>query len=245
MDQKLTKKERKEQRKQEQQEAFHKELVNQQKKKWAIIGGVVVFTVALFGLLIWKLSEPAKPQPGQAVAELSRDHISDIGGVTYNSNPPTSGPHFEAWAKRGAYPYALSDGYLLHSLEHGYIVLSYNCGLKASKVDTLTYKKGDLLTTTSIDPKSPMVSFTPESAPKQVSTLPQEFSSASCKQLITNLSKFLDQYQRIVIVPRTNLDTPIAVTAWGHIEKMNSFDEKKLRDFIEAFHNAGPEKTME
>lgn len=245
MDKKLTKKEKKELRKQEHIEAFNKEVANQQKKKWGIIGGVVVLSVSLLGLLIWKLSEPPKPQPGQIIPELSRDHITDISGVTYNSNPPSSGAHFASWAKRGAYQYIISDGYLLHALEHGYIVLSYNCGPKAPKIDSLTYKKGDPLTTTTVDPKAAMAPFTPDSAPKKEDDLPKEFTSSSCKQLVTQLSKFLDQYQRIVIVPRTNLDTAIAATAWGHIEKMNSFDETKLRTFIDAFHNAGPEQTME
>ena len=68
-----------------------------------------------------------KPLPGEIVADMGRDHVTDIAGITYSSNPPTSGPHFPVWAKKGVYDRLMSDGYLIHSLEHGYVVISYDC----------------------------------------------------------------------------------------------------------------------
>lgn len=58
---------------------------------------------------------------------LSRDHIEDISDFTYNSNPPTSGDHLEDPAEAGFYTEQVGDGNLIHSLEHGYIIINYDC----------------------------------------------------------------------------------------------------------------------
>ena len=58
--------------------------------------------------------------------ELSREHIP-IGSnrPQYNSNPPTSGPHYDNPAEKGIYKKELPDEQLVHNLEHGYIWVSY------------------------------------------------------------------------------------------------------------------------
>ena len=45
----------------------------------------------------------------------------------YNSDPPTSGPHYGQPAQAGFYDEALPDEQLIHNLEHGYVVIWYNC----------------------------------------------------------------------------------------------------------------------
>ncbi len=59
-------------------------------------------------------------------SELSREHIQ-VGSIRpkYNSNPPTSGPHYADPAKKGIYKKELPDEQLVHNLEHGYIWISY------------------------------------------------------------------------------------------------------------------------
>ena len=50
----------------------------------------------------------------------------------YNSNPPTSGLHYPEDLKAGFYDenvYEYPEGYLVHNLEHGYIIFWYNCSL--------------------------------------------------------------------------------------------------------------------
>ena len=219
--------------------------------KWITIGSIAL-VVGILGIFIWSDSKNAlQPKAvtgkaqGKSVQELGRNHVTDISGINYNSNPPTSGTHFPIWAKRGVYKQVLSDGMLIHSLEHGYVVISYNCGPKAPVVNSLTYKKGDPLTKLTDKLYSTMQPISPESAPKVEVKLLDSFSSASCKQLVTNLSMFLKEYQRVVIVPRINLDSQIALTAWGKIDKMDKFDENRIRAFIDAYHNKGPEQTIE
>ena len=52
--------------------------------------------------------------------------IHDIAPGGYNTIPPTSGRHWDAWAACGFYSYPLPDELLVHNLEHGNIIVSYN-----------------------------------------------------------------------------------------------------------------------
>jgi uncharacterized protein DUF3105 len=60
----------------------------------------------------------------------SRNHITDPNqGVRYDSNPPTEGRHYEIPANDGAYSRAPPDTALVHSLEHGRIVIWFKPSL--------------------------------------------------------------------------------------------------------------------
>ncbi len=219
--------------------------------KW-IIGGSIALVVIILGFFIWNDSKNAlQPKAvtgkaqGKNMSELGRNHVTDVNGLSYNSNPPTSGTHFPAWAKRGLYKEVISDGYLIHSLEHGYIVISYNCGTKAPAISNFTIKKGDPLTKMNDKVYASMQPITPEKAPPAEVKLPESFATPQCKQLTDKLAIFLKEYQRVVVVPRINLDKQIALTAWGKIDKLDSFDENRIRAFIDTYHNKGPEQTVE
>ena len=54
-------------------------------------------------------------------------HVPEGTVITYNSNPPCSGPHYPVWANFQEYSAPLDEGYLVHSLEHGAIALLYKC----------------------------------------------------------------------------------------------------------------------
>lgn len=53
-------------------------------------------------------------------------HVLTSDPLPYVVNPPASGPHFFATASTGLYCDALSPGYWVHSLEHGYIVVLFD-----------------------------------------------------------------------------------------------------------------------
>ncbi len=54
-------------------------------------------------------------------------HQSDVSGIQYNSNPPTSGPHFADWHTEWTfYEEEQPMGGLIHNMEHGGIVLFYD-----------------------------------------------------------------------------------------------------------------------
>ena len=47
--------------------------------------------------------------------------------VTYVSNPPSSGNHYPVWTEFKTYDTPVPEGFWVHSLEHGAVVISYNC----------------------------------------------------------------------------------------------------------------------
>ncbi len=97
---------------------------------WGAIGlGVLI----ILGFLVWNVVRPAAGEDVPLMA--SRDHVpegADPG--PHNTDPPTSGPHYPVWAQAGFYEEAEMDqlgafpeGYLIHNLEHGYVIFWYNC----------------------------------------------------------------------------------------------------------------------
>jgi hypothetical protein len=86
--------------------------------------------VLLFAALAVFLANrsPASAGPGQYFPAQSRDHIA-VGAAhpAYNSDPPTGGWHYDTPWKSGFYEQPVADEYLVHNLEHGHIVISYDC----------------------------------------------------------------------------------------------------------------------
>ena len=54
-------------------------------------------------------------------------HVSCEQAVTYMTNPPSSGNHYSCWAAYQTYTSPIPWGNLVHSLEHGAMVIVYNC----------------------------------------------------------------------------------------------------------------------
>jgi hypothetical protein len=54
-------------------------------------------------------------------------HVSDGTAIAYASNPPSSGPHYNAWANFQEFDHPVADGNLVHALEHGGVLLLYKC----------------------------------------------------------------------------------------------------------------------
>ena len=59
-------------------------------------------------------------------ADEGRDHIWPDHPVEYQTMPPTSGPHFPDPTAPGFYTTRPAFGYLVHSLEHGSVVIYYD-----------------------------------------------------------------------------------------------------------------------
>jgi hypothetical protein len=91
--------------------------------------GVGVALLAITGFTIWR---GVRPAAGQSIPEMPRTpHIpTDSDPGKYNSDPPTSGLHYAEEAQAGFYDeniYKYPAGYLVHNLEHGYVIFWYNC----------------------------------------------------------------------------------------------------------------------
>jgi len=46
-----------------------------------------------------------------------------------------------------------------------------------------------------------------------------------------------------IMVPRKNLDVPVALTSWGYLLKLSVIDEAKIKEFIETNNDRAPEKA--
>jgi hypothetical protein len=55
-----------------------------------------------------------------------RQHIAEGTPITYNTDPPTSGPHYPIPQEGGFYTREILPGYLVHTMEHGGIIIYYD-----------------------------------------------------------------------------------------------------------------------
>lgn len=68
---------------------------------------------------------------GTQVPILAPNHIAEGSEAVYNSSPPTSGEHWPTPANCGFYDGGLPDERVVHNMEHGNIVISYNLPLES------------------------------------------------------------------------------------------------------------------
>ena len=85
---------------------------------------LIAAAVLAFGLLIY---QAARPRPGRALADLGNLHIQYPQTATYNSTPPTSGPHYESLARWGVHSEPIPNELQVHNLEDGGVIVQYNC----------------------------------------------------------------------------------------------------------------------
>lgn len=98
-------------------------------------------SVALVLFLVFVLPSVLAPGPedpppedvGEFHKSMGADHIDRTRSFTgYNTNPPTSGPHWDVMSSPrvpvecGFHDQQLRDERTVHNLEHGHIVISYN-----------------------------------------------------------------------------------------------------------------------
>ncbi len=160
--------------------------------------GIGVATVLIMGGGIFFLSKQDerlnKPLLGQEVKVESRSHVPDETQIVYSSNPPATGEHYATTAHGGVYDVAPPDGNLVHSLEHGAVILWYK----------------------------------PDIPKDDIEKLKKIFNEALGKS---------------IMVPRKNLDVPVAVSSWGKVLRLQTIDEKQIKEFFETNHDRAPEQA--
>lgn len=102
------------------------------------IGTLIVLGV-IVGISVRKggVTNPGELQ-GEVVEDLGREHIT-VGAQhpPYNSNPPTSGPHWPQPAPWGIYEDEQPDEQLVHNLEHGGVNVFYKPDLPKDQIARL------------------------------------------------------------------------------------------------------------
>jgi hypothetical protein len=97
-----------------------------------VIGIIAASVLVLGGLVAYEATKSTTPI-GTKVDIQGREHVAEGTKVEYNSEPPTSGPHYGEEAAWGVYDRELPDEQLVHNLEHGGINIFYNPGLLPSE----------------------------------------------------------------------------------------------------------------
>jgi len=102
--------------------------------------------IIILGLIIWgfvALAQSGSPEGedfSKAIPVLpNKDHVSSTESFEYNSNPPTSGPHYDTPAHPGFREDIIEDSHLIHSMEHGLVWVSYHprIGEEAEKLQSI------------------------------------------------------------------------------------------------------------
>src|SRR3989344_7362080 len=166
-----------------------------------IVIGIVLLTLVIIFGGTWLSSRQSaknkerlsKPLLGEEIITPGSNHVSEGTKVDYKSNPPTSGPHYVNTKSAGIYDMPIPDGNLLHSMEHGAVIIWY----KAANGS----EDGGL-------------------SGQDIERLKQIFSSVAVNKKI--------------MVPRENLDVPVALTSWGRLLKLQTIDEIQIKAFMET-----------
>ena len=107
---------------------------------WYLAASVIIAFLVIAGFVVADLpffNQGIGPQTGssseyvegvgeQQVVMPTRNHVDAGQTVAYDTTPPTSGDHWNWWARCGFYEDGLPDERIVHNLEHGNIVVSYN-----------------------------------------------------------------------------------------------------------------------
>ncbi|SRR5579884_492431 len=112
--------------------ALARKKQTQQRVLYVIAALVLLAAIAVVGYYVYQ--QAATPTVGVYVPDEGRDHVAEGSPITYKSTPPASGPHYPRPADYGFYDQPVAQGYWVHDLEHGAIVILYKCPQDCSQL---------------------------------------------------------------------------------------------------------------
>lgn len=121
-------------------------------------GGTPSFTPSGGGVVLTPAAIEQFPDEG-------RNHVDPSTTPVYNTDPPTSGPHYPTPTEPGFYTTEQRPGHLVHALEHGNVVIYYDpARVTPADLDSLkalaSNHKGDfdgIAVTPRSDPRYPII----------------------------------------------------------------------------------------
>ena len=146
-----------------------------------------------------------KAFPSQGHAHLNPDEPDDF---VYNSNPPTSGPHKEIFSDQFISPNPLPPYIQVHLLEHGNVLLQYNCTCPdvAAALSSIAYAYDSKVI-----------------APHELQPTTEEVQQAE------------ETGRAVIVAPNPTMKTKIALTAWTRLGTLQSVDKPKIDSFIALY----------
>ena len=133
---------------------------------------------------------------------------SKMGSFRYNSDPPTSGMHFEKFTDALINTKPLPKYIQVHVLEHGNVLLQYNC--------TCPDIAGALAQIASSYNNRQLPAGSAEFTPDIVQTIEENGSG-------------------VIVAPYPGMKSKIALTAWTRLQTFNAIDQASMVRFINAY----------
>ena len=97
----------------------------QTRRRAALVGTGALVVVLLIAAIIVLFPRPVAAQGHQVPIEGNRQHVPQGTDMLYRNRPPSSGDHYDTPAGYGVFARQLMVGNLVHTLEHGGIVVYY------------------------------------------------------------------------------------------------------------------------
>jgi hypothetical protein len=166
---------------------------------------------------------------GQKIPQMPHTHVDPGTKVTYEHNPPTSGCHYNldkagknqfAPIKPGVYTQSVDPEYWVHNLEHGYIVVLYDCGSQGP-----TGCSADFAT----------IRTWAAQLPVDPGLLQGAQAAAAAQQAFPN------PYTKILVVPWSNFGHKFGVVSWDYYLPLDSPDTAQMQKFYDNHVGHGPE----
>ena len=110
-------------------------------RRWVLLGvSATIAVLVIAGLALSSYTGGSPVQPGSNALEYTKgvgtavdlmqsvDHRPVGEFISYSTTPPTSGPHWGTpeWADCGIHQAQVPDERVVHNMEHGHVVISYN-----------------------------------------------------------------------------------------------------------------------
>ncbi len=122
---------RREQRRQartERQSVESKRLRAARLRRMVYLGIPIAIVAAILAYAIMSsVKGSVDERVGQQMPLEAAAHVADGTGLEYKNSPPSSGLHYSSTRPWRVYEEPVSPGNLVHNLEHGGIVILYNC----------------------------------------------------------------------------------------------------------------------
>jgi len=149
---------------------------------------------------------PSQGHQGHGTGDLKR-----YAHFKYSTDPPTSGFHREVFTQSFVEDKPIPEYVQVHLLEHGNVLLQYNC-LCPAVVNTLSQ------------------------IAKEFDT--RLLPAGTLRATTNDVRNAEEQGLAVVVGPRPGMRAPIALTAWTRLGYMSTADQTKIVSFINAFlHN--------
>jgi hypothetical protein len=136
-------------------------------------------------------------------------HVDCLPVPTYGTNPPSSGNHYMIWADFKTYDKPVPWGHLVHALEHGAVVIVYNC--PDGCPDEVAR------------------------AQAMIDGLPYPLDPADV-DVIDGFACTAPTKGRVILAPDPHLDVRWAASAWTWTLKSTCFDEATFSAFTQGHY---------